>query len=164
MNCIDKKGCPFEVRAYRPEDYSHLAEMYDAFSPKAKFQGVPPYEKEVCEKWIKGLIEGGDNFLAWQEGRVIGHGAVLPDFNKGDAEFLIFVSQFHQERGVGSALTRAAVARAESLRLKTVWLTVDAYNFKATRLYKKIGFEFCESYCGDSERLMIYACGWKNDT
>jgi RimJ/RimL family protein N-acetyltransferase len=162
MNCSEKGKHPIEVKGYRPEDRFHLEEMYDAFFPKAKYQGMPPREKNTRHKWIKGLIDGGESLLAWREGRVIGHVVLLPDFNKGDAEYLIFVDQHNRGRGVGTELTRAALRRAEALGLKNLWLTVDAYNFRATRLYKKFGFEFSDSYRSASERMMSYSCESKN--
>ena len=155
MAPIDKKGCLFEVRGYRPEDFSHLMEMYESFYPKAMFQGMPPLEEEASRKWIRGLLEAGENFLAWREGRVVGHSVVLPDLRKGDGEYLIFVSQPNRGRGVGSELTRMAIETSKALGLKAIWLTVDAYNFRATRLYGKFGFEFSEASRSVSERVMI---------
>ncbi len=37
--------------------------------------------------------------------------------------------------------------------LKSIWLTVEALNFRAIKLYKKMGFEFADS--GERERTMI---------
>lgn len=152
---LDKRGSPFEVRGYRTEDHSRLAEMYDSFYPKAKFQGMPPLEERVRQKWLEKLLDSGENFLAWQEDKVVGHVVVLPDFNRGDAEYLIFVSQSNRGYGVGTELTRKAIERARTLGLKRIWLTVDAYNFRATRLYKKFGFQFCERSESASERMML---------
>ncbi len=155
MTLIDKKGSAFEVRAYAREDYPCLQRMYEQFTPKAKFQGMPPFSKEVRESWLKQLIENGHNFLAWTCGEVIGHVVLLPDFDKRDAEYLIFVSQGHRGLGVGKALTLAALDKARALDLKTVWLSVDAYNFRAVRLYRKTGFRFYEGYDASSERMMV---------
>ncbi len=154
MTLVDKRGCSFEVRSYKPEDYLYLEAMYDSFTPKARFQGLPPSNKDVCNKWIIGLLKAGENFLAWQEVKVIGHVVILPDFNRGNAEYLIFVSQTSRGRGVGIELTRVAIQRAKDLGIKIVWLTVDAYNFRAVKLYKKVGFKFCEGYSSTSERMM----------
>jgi RimJ/RimL family protein N-acetyltransferase len=162
MICKDKIGCDFEVKAYTPGDFSHLLAMYDLFKPKVKFQGMPPMGKEACTKWIRGLVDEGENFLAWRGDKVVGHVVVLPDFDKGDAEYLIFVDQFNRGVGVGTELTRTAIKKAEELSLKTVWLTVDAYNFRATKLYKKCGFSFCKAYESPSERMMEYVCECTN--
>ncbi|QTA92493.1 GNAT family N-acetyltransferase [Desulfonema magnum] len=155
MSLTDKKGYPFEVKNCRPEDYSFLEEMYDAFSPKGEFQGMPPRDKHARTKWIQSLIEIGKNFLAWQDGRVVGHVAILPDFDKANAEYLIFLIQTVRGRGIGKELTLKAIEGIRNLGLSSVWLTVDAYNFKATRLYRKIGFEFLEEYSSASERMMV---------
>jgi RimJ/RimL family protein N-acetyltransferase len=155
MTLIDKKGCAFEVRAYTLEDYPYLERMYDRFSPKAKFQGMPPFDKGVRQNWLNQLIENGYNFLAWMGEEVIGHVVILPDFDKRDAEYLIFVSQDYRGLGVGKALTHAALEKARFLDLRTVWLTVDAYNFKAVRLYRKAGFRSCEGYDAATERMMV---------
>ena len=155
MKPFDKKGHPFEVRSCHFEDYLCLEEMYDSFTPKAMFQGMPPLEKEACRKWIKGLLEAGENFLAWREGRVVGHSVLLPDMRKGDGEYLIFVSRPNRGRGVGSELTRMAIETCKALELNAIWLTVDAYNFRATKLYGKYGFEFSAAHRSESERVMI---------
>jgi len=114
----DKNDRPFEVRSFRPEDYSLLADMYRVFSPKCKCQGLPPADKEACEKWIKRLIQDGENILALREGSVIGHVAFLPDFEKSDAEYLIFVDQYNRGLGVGTALTQAALKKSGEIGLK----------------------------------------------
>jgi GNAT superfamily N-acetyltransferase len=155
MTLVDKKGCAFEVKAYAPGDYPFLTKMYDLFTPKAKYQGMPPFSKEVRESWLKQLIEKGHNFLAWSCEEVIGHVVILPDFDKRDAEYLIFVSQTYRGRGVGKALTQAAIEKAKALDLAIVWLSVDAYNFRAVRLYKQAGFRSYEGYNAASERMMI---------
>jgi ribosomal protein S18 acetylase RimI-like enzyme len=56
---------------------------------------------------------------------------------------------------VGKALTLAAIAKARALDLDNVWLTVDAYNFRAIRLYQKVGFKSCEGYDATTERMMM---------
>ncbi|MGD9364352.1 MAG: GNAT family N-acetyltransferase [Desulfobacteraceae bacterium] len=163
MTRIDKNGCAFEVKAYAREDYACLERMYDRFTPKAKFQGMPPFSKEVRQPWLRQLIENGHNFLAWSGEEVIGHVVILPDFNKRDAEYLIFVSQGHRGLGVGKALTIAAIEKARALDLKNVWLTVDAYNFRAIRLYRKAGFRSCKGYDAATERMMVLDFGQRKD-
>ena len=154
MIIVDKKGSPFEVNSFRSWDYPCLVAMYDVFVPKGSFQGMPPVVEEVRHKWIKGLVNVGENFLAWQEGEVIGHVVILPDFQKRDAEYLIFVNQAARGKGVGRALTDAAIGKVKELRLKKVWLTVDAYNFRGIKLYKKAGFEMRQEGSSMTERVM----------
>ena len=155
MKTADRKSCSFGVRKYQSDEYALLVEMYDNFIPKAMFQGMPPLEKEACRKWIHMLIDAGENFLAWHGFEVVGHVVVLPDLSIGDGEILIFVTQPYRGRGVGSELARMAIERGKGLGLKTIWLTVEAYNFRATRLYTKFGFKFSEADSGESERMMV---------
>ena len=145
MICKDKKGSPFELRAYGADDYSFLQEMYDSFSPKAKFQGMPPLKNETRQEWIRKLLDSGENLLAWRGDSVIGHVVVMPDTRALDGEFLIFVHQDDRNLGVGTQLARSILERAKTLGLKKIWLMVGTYNFTAIRLYKKCGFDYFEN-------------------
>ena len=155
ISAIDKTGSPFEIRSFKQEEKPLLEEMYDIFTPKASFQGIPPEDRGVRLRWIEGLIRDGENFLAWQGEKVVGHVVILADPVRYDAEYLIFVDHSHRGRGVGKELTDTAIRKARDLGLKTVWLTVDSYNFRAIRLYKKVGFELLEDHILATERVMI---------
>jgi len=157
MRFVDKKGRPFEVTACRDDDISGLCTMYDGFSPKGKFQGVPPVEPNACRDWIGSLVREGENFLAHREGRVIGHVVVIPDLERREGEYLIFVSQSQRNRGVGTRLTEAAVQYARDVCLRALWLSVGTYNFPAIALYRKFGFRFSEEDRFESERTMHLA-------
>jgi GNAT superfamily N-acetyltransferase len=154
MRCIDKHGKCFEVKNYGCEDYAALETMYVTFYPKGKFQGMPPLQDEASRKWINGLLEKGENFSAWQDGIIVGHVVVLPDFVKGDAEYLIFVRHPNRGRGIGTQLTRAVLQHAKNLGLDTIWLVVGSTNFPAIGLYRKFGFRFCVPDLAESERKM----------
>lgn len=155
MTFADKKGRPFDVKGYEPEDHSHLSEMYDQFSPKAKVQGLPPAQREACEKWISKIIARGENFIAIREGEVIGHSVLFLDLSKKDGEYMIFVNQGNRGVGVGNALTAQALEKAKELGIQILWLTVDAHNFKAIKLYRKFHFQFREKDVGASGRRMM---------
>lgn len=155
MRCIDKLGKSFEIRKYRLEDYGGLEVMYTTFYPKGKFQGMPPLKDEASRKWINGLLANGENYLAWQDGIIVGHVVVLPDFEKRDAEYLIFVRHPNRGRGIGSELTRAVLQHARNLGLEMIWLVVGSTNFPAVGLYRKFGFQFCEPDLCEIERKMI---------
>jgi len=155
MRCIDKFGKPFEVKKYRLGDHGVLEAMYISFYPKGKFQGMPPLKDEASRKWIKGLLENGENYLAWQDGIIVGHVVVLPDFDRADAEYLIFVRHPNRGRGIGSALTRAVLRHAKNLGLEMIWLVVGSTNFPAIGLYRKFAFRFCEPDRSETERKMI---------
>jgi putative acetyltransferase len=154
MRFVDKEGEAFEVSPCRDEDFTRLCEMYDMFSPKGKFQGVPPISPDACREWIGKLVREGENILAFRQDRVIGHVVVLPDVPKQEGEYLIFVSRDERNRGVGTRLTEAAVDNALGLGLKRLWLSVGTYNFPAIALYRKFGFLFNEEDRFESERTM----------
>jgi len=127
--------------------------LYDAFSSGRQTQGLPPASREARQAWSDGLFDVGENFLAWHAGKVVGHCCLIVDPRRGDAEYLIFVHPDFWCRGIGKELTRRSIQRARQLQLRYVWLTVEALNFRAIRLYRKAGFIFCDT--GERERTMI---------
>lgn len=152
IRCVDKLGDEFDVTYGTLADKSALVLMYERFSPKAITQGLPPIDAAARYEWISKLLETGENFLAWKEGDVVGHSSLIVDRNKGDGEYLIFVEQSCRHRGMGTVLTRLAVERGRDLKLNCIWLTVEALNFRAIKLYRKMGFVFCDA--GERERTM----------
>lgn len=154
MRFVDKEGKPFEINPCGESDFAPLCRMYDGFSPKGRFQGVPPVSTDACYEWIGNLVREGENILALQDGCVVGHVVVIPDPPKGEGEYLIFVVQSKRNRGIGTRLTEAAVAHAHGLGLKRLWLSVGTYNFPAIALYRKFGFSFNEDDRLESERTM----------
>jgi RimJ/RimL family protein N-acetyltransferase len=140
----DKSGKPFNIGISCAEDLSSLCEMYRMFSPKPASQGLPPEDPEICHSWVKKLFEIGENLLAWRGHTVIGHAALIPDREGRSGEFVIFVDQDHRNLGVGTELTRLTLEKSKQLGLDSVWLTVSVTNFIAIKLYRKLGFEYCD--------------------
>ncbi|MDQ7782278.1 MAG: GNAT family N-acetyltransferase [Desulfomonilaceae bacterium] len=149
----DKQGDRYDLAPFAWEHRKALTEMYDSFTPKAITQGLPPADARARGKWIAHLLDAGENFLAWQGDKVVGHSCLIPESDGHRGEYVIFVDKQYRNRGLGIALTRLAVHRAEELKMEAVWLTVEALNFKAIKLYKRIGFVFCDT--GERERTMI---------
>jgi GNAT superfamily N-acetyltransferase len=153
IKCLDKLGGEFDVTYATMADTSALVAMYDTFSPKALTQGLPPSDDTARFQWVTKLLETGENFLAWSQGAVVGHASLIVDLDKRDCEYLIFVLQSCRHRGMGTVLTRLAVERARELKLRSIWLTVEALNFRAIKLYRNMGFVFCDA--GERERTMM---------
>lgn len=148
----DKSGEPFEIGISCAEDFSSLLEMYRSFSPKPASQGLPPEDPETCNRWIKTLLRMGLNALAWRGDRVIGHAVLISDVKGKSGEFAIFVDQDHRNLGIGTELARFNLERFGELDFEYAWLTVRVLNFIAIKLFRKVGFEFCDA---DSyERVM----------
>ena len=149
----DKFGEPFEIGRCEADDLSLLLEMYFNFSPKPASQGLPPPDTEVCHSWVKRLFEIGMNFLAWKNGRVIGHTAHIPDLNGKSVEFIIFVDQNHRNLGIGTELTQSTLEKAKGLGFQSAWLSVETSNFVAIKLYRNFGFQFFDM--DSCERIML---------
>ena len=126
------------------EDFPSLLEMYRVFSPKPASQGLPPEDPEICQDWVKKLFGMGQNLLVWRGESVVGHAALIPDIKGKSGEFVIFVDQNHRNLGIGTELTRFTLEKSRQLALESVWLTVNVSNFIAIKLYRKLGFEYCD--------------------
>ncbi len=140
----DKTGKFFQIGVGGDKDFPSVLAMYRVFSPKPASQGLPPQDDEICHEWLKDLFEIGQNFLAWRGDEVIGHAALIHDSNEKSGEFVVFVHQNHRKVGIGTELTRLALEKSRELGLDSVWLTVDMTNFIALKLYKKLGFKYCD--------------------
>jgi RimJ/RimL family protein N-acetyltransferase len=153
MTLTDKLGDPYDIVAATEEDLWALADMYDRFIPKALTQGLPPADDDARINWLRGLLRTGVNFIAWHGGAVVGHASLIMEQGNPQGEYLIFVNQSFRNRGLGTALTKLVVDRAGELGLTSIWLTVEALNFRAIKLYRNMGFVFCDA--GERERSMI---------
>jgi len=149
----DKSSQPYFIGNGNASDCSLIMDMYRVFSPKPASQGLPPADLETCEKWVKDMLDIGTNVLARRGERIIGHAALIPDGKGNTGEFIIFVHQDCRNLGVGTELTRWTFKRARGLGLQSIWLTVAMNNFIAIRLYRKLGFEYCEM--DECERTML---------
>ena len=126
--------------------------MYCIFDPKPASQGLPPQDPEACRNWVRTLFEIGVNGLAWRGDSVIGHVALIPDVRLKSGELVVFVHQDHRNLRIGTELVRFTLKKFRQLGFEVVWLTVRVSNFIAIKLYKKLGFEYCDK---DSyERVM----------
>lgn len=148
----DKTGKPFTIKVCRKEDFERVLDMYDTFMPEPVAQGLPPADKRTRRNWIKSLLDAGKNYAAVVEEKVVGHAALLPHHDTLDGEYVVFVARPHRKRGLATVLTQTACEGAREFGLRSVWLTVESDNFRAIKLYRKMGFQFCDT--GLSERKM----------
>jgi RimJ/RimL family protein N-acetyltransferase len=151
----DKYEVPFVVRLYQNDemDYPFLAEMYRGFEPKEWSQGLPPRLEQKREEWLRYMVAEGINLLAFMEGKLVGHAALFEIKRGRDYEYLLFVHQDYQDRGIGTALCQAMRDLAQEMECSKIWLTVAAINLKAIHVYKKVGF--CIVGPMDVECMMI---------
>lgn len=136
---VDKDGREFLIRPTEPEDRAALAAMYRDFEPKRCAQGLPPAGEEQRERWLDSILPVGDHVVVVVDGRVVGHGMILP-FEPGSAELANFLHQSVRDRGIGTALNRALLDIGRERGLTRVWLSVEPSNRAAVRSYQKVGF------------------------
>ncbi len=148
----DKLGKSFEIGISRDEDFQSVLEMYHSFSPKPASQGLPPQDSVTCQNWLKTLFKIGMNGLAWRDDRVIGHAATIPNVKGKLGELVTFVDQDHRNRGIGTELTRFILEEFRQRGFEVVWVTVRVLDFIPIKLYRRVGFEFCDT--DNYERVM----------
>jgi RimJ/RimL family protein N-acetyltransferase len=156
----DKSGESFEIGRCDAADLSLLLEMYSNFSPKPASQGLPPPDNETCHNWVIKLFEMGMNFLAWKNGKVIAHTALIPDPKEKAVEFIVFVDQNYRNLRIGTELTWSTLEEAKALGFQSVWLSVETSNFVAIKLYRNFGFQFFDM--DSCERIMLLKFSRKN--
>jgi ribosomal protein S18 acetylase RimI-like enzyme len=149
----DKGGAPFVIRLYQHKDYPSLTEMYRGFEPKEWSQGLPSQSEHKREEWLRYMVGEGVNIVAVMEEKIVGHAALFEMERDKSYEYLIFVHQHYQDRGIGTALTQAMRELAQEMGYSKIWLTVGAINLKAIHVYEKVGF--CVLGPRDIECVMI---------
>jgi RimJ/RimL family protein N-acetyltransferase len=140
----DKRGSPFVIRLYQDDekDYPAIKELYRKFEPKELSQGLPPRLEHKREEWLRYVVDEGINLLAIMEGKTVGHAALFEMERDKSCEYLIFIHQDYQNRGIGTALTQLMRELVREMGYSQIWLTVEARNFKAIHVYEKVGFCF----------------------
>jgi ribosomal protein S18 acetylase RimI-like enzyme len=153
----DKYEVPFVIRFYQDDekDFPSLAAMYRGFEPKEWSQGLPPRLEQKREEWLRYVVDKGINLLAIMERDLVGHAALFEIERGSEYEYLIFVHQDYQDRGIGTALSLAMRDLAQEMECSKIWLTVGAINRKAIHVYEKVGF--CIVGPRDVECVMMLA-------
>lgn len=137
----DREGRDIAVRPIDRDERTALVEMYDAFDPADRAQGIPPTDRDRIEEWIDTLLEEGLNVAAWHDDRVVGHATLVPDRDEEAYELAIFVLQAYQGAGIGGRLIRLLLGHGADNGVECVWLTVERWNGPAVELYRDVGFE-----------------------
>ena len=149
----DKLGRTIFLRPYEEGDFKGLTKMYDEFEPKGKAMGLPPAQEENRHQWMMGIVEEWFNIVAILENRIVGHAALDRPVTGNAREFMIFVHQDYQNKGIGQALTSSMLDTAKVMDCERVWVVVENLNRIAITVFKKAGFSFVS--VPDIERLMV---------
>ncbi len=149
----DKLGRTVFLRPYEEGDFKGLSEMYDEFEPKGIAMGLPPEQEENRRKWLRGIVGEWFNVVAVLENRIVGHTALDRPGAGNTREFMIFVHQDYQNKGIGQALTFSMLDAAKVMNCQRVWVVVENLNRIAIAVFKKVGFTFINEPV--RERLMV---------
>ena len=149
----DKLGRTVFLRPYEEVDFKGLSAMYDEFKPKGMAMGLPPVQEKNRYKWMTGIVKEWFNIVAVLENRIVGHAALDMPLGTNAREYMIFVHQDYQNKGIGQALTFSMLEAAREMDTRKVWVVVDNLNRIAITVFKKAGFSFVSE--PDTERLMV---------
>jgi GNAT superfamily N-acetyltransferase len=140
----DREGRGITISQFEAGDREALVEMYLAFDPADRAQGIPPSEERRIEEWLDHILADDClNVVAWNGDEAAGHATLVPD---GESyELAIFVLQDYQRAGIGTRLLKTLLGLGGREGVEKVWLTVERWNRAAVALYKKVGFETCET-------------------
>ncbi|MDR5708779.1 MAG: GNAT family N-acetyltransferase [Armatimonadota bacterium] len=120
-----------------------LYEMYRTYDPSQQAQGIPPLHPLRLREWLRSVLREGINLVGACGSRVVGHAVLMPD-RPGSYELAIFVHQDFQGTGVGGRLLQALIGHARERGSEQIWLSVEAWNRRAIRLYRRAGFRKVE--------------------
>ncbi len=138
----DKDGRVFTVRPLLPEDRPALEAFYEEFEPKRAAQGLPPEGPARVRRWLDSVLPAGTHLAVEMEGRLVGHALLMPTENEDVNEYAIFLHQDVRGKGMGTQVNRHTAEVARTLRLRSLWLSVEPHNRPALRSYEKAGFRF----------------------
>jgi len=137
----DGEGRTVTVEASGLADFEALVEMYEAFDPADRAQGIPPIQEAAIRDWLDALLsEDSVNVVAGHDGRLVGHAVLVPDDQDG-YELAVFVLNEYQGAGIGTHLLEGLLGQGQREGVEKVWLTVERWNAPAITLYEKLGFE-----------------------
>lgn len=144
----------FQIRAGQPGDADRLAVLavqvwLHTYCPQGINREVAQYvlSELTVERFSARLAEPGTEFLVaeideWLVGFAALHaGAACP----ADAGLLVelqtlYVQEHVTGQGIGSALLKAAEAKARAQSATPLWLTVNAQNARAIAFYARQGY------------------------
>lgn len=147
------KGRELEIRPFMREDFAALVQMYKGFEPKRVAQGIPPPDVPRIAHWLDRLEPKSQALLAWAGGKVIAHTILCP-MPANSVEFTIFVHQDYREEGLGTVISQLTLSWALDLGFTHAYLTTETSNFRALRLFRKLGFQTTSSY-GDEVEMKL---------
>lgn len=140
---VDEEGVPIIVRRFEEGDFSAVLEMYEALDESNRTMGLPPRGRDGLKSWLRSLTEAGWHVIALDGERVVGHVGVGSNVSP-DPEFMIFVLDDYQNRGIGTELIKHVIASAADAGHERIKLKVTRANTRAIAVYQSIGFRISD--------------------
>jgi acetyltransferase len=109
--------------------------MYQQFEPRPASLGLPPRTR--IDEWLERLATAV-NFLAFVEGKLVGHGVLCPE--DGTGEVAVFVHQDYRGQGIGHRLLSTLVEEGKRLALRRLWGMTELDNVPMLALAHAVGF------------------------
>ena len=137
---VDKEGASWTIRPAREDDADGLDELYAAFGPADRAQGIPPAVDHKRRSWVEMLLDEGHNIVAEGRDRLVGHVVYTP-VEDAQPELAVFVHPEFHDRGIGTELCKQIAAAAAADGREALELHVERTNSAAIAVYRRIGFE-----------------------
>ncbi len=135
---FDRTGTPILIQPPASSDWEPLAGMYETI--ESSTMGLPPVTRRQLVDWLDTLRERGWNLIAREGEQIVGHVSVSPA-EEVTPEFVLFVHDDYQGRGIGTELVKQVIAYATTKEHEELRLTVSSRNRKAISVYTNVGFE-----------------------
>ncbi|MDH7563362.1 MAG: GNAT family N-acetyltransferase [Candidatus Bathyarchaeota archaeon] len=138
-----KDGRAVLVRRFEMGDKESLVDMYASLSDEALRWAMPPYTREIIERWLSN-IQNLIVLVAVYDGKIVGHAQILKYAHarrKGTGDLIIYLHQDFHNVGLGTAMLRKLVEVAAAEGMHRLGLHVIADSERAVHLYEKLGFQ-----------------------
>lgn len=153
-----KDGRTVRIREFRIGDKESFIEMYASLSSEALRWAMPPYTREVIERWLSNL-QNIIAIVALYDNKIVGHAQIYKfphSRRKGTSNLVIYLHQDFHNVGLGTAMLTKLIELAKREGLHRIGLHVIADDKPAIHLYKKLGFKIegvmKDSYFGEDGR------------
>jgi len=137
-----KDGREVTVRFLTLEDKERLVEMFSSMSDEALKWGMPPYTKEVIERWMSNF-QNLIPLVAEHNNRLVGYAWIYKYAHmrlRGTSDLAMYIHQDFQNIGLGTAMLNQLLQLAKRESVHRIGLHVIADNQIAVHLYEKFGF------------------------
>ena len=138
-----KDGREVTVRFLTAEDKERLVEMFASMSDEALKWGMPPYTREVVERWINN-IPSLIPLVAEDNNHIVGYATIYKHPHprrKGVSDLAMYLHQDFHNAGLGTAMLQYLLGLARKEGVHRIGLHVIADNKIAIHLYEKSGFK-----------------------